>query len=359
MVLAAPPGSPSGGPVLAKTLLSRVGPSSGMSTETLFVPPGYNSVAIEAIPESGGAPNASFTVQDSIQDASGFSPTVDTNGVMSNATVATKRSVGGVRPYVKVSYTVTSGLWTVTLALIAQPGISTTQVPGNVNVTNFPATQAVQSADGGLATIGTTGDAEVAAGNATLIALAKRLRTLLNGGLPAALDASGNLKAALFGGATAISPGTAADGMANAGVNALFEIAYNGLFNGATWDRQRGPVVFRSVRVTAAGSTPLWTPAASKKFRLMRYCIIVTGNASLAAAGILTVDLFDGATSLGQGHDIYVPAAALSGPALYWSDWVDLGNGQLSSAANNVLNGNLSAALTAGAARILSCGTEE
>lgn len=45
---------------------------------------------------------------------------------------------------------------------------------------------AVTSVDGALASVGTTTDAE-AAGNGTLIAIAKRLRTLLGGGLPAAL----------------------------------------------------------------------------------------------------------------------------------------------------------------------------
>jgi len=54
--------------------------------------------------------------------------------------------------------------------------------------------QLISSADGGQATIGTTTDVEVAAGNGTLVALLKRLRTLLNGGLPAALQTNGGLK---------------------------------------------------------------------------------------------------------------------------------------------------------------------
>jgi hypothetical protein len=67
---------------------------------------------------------------------------------------------------------------------------------------------AVTAADGALATIGTTTDAEVAAGDGTVIALLKRARTLLGsittllgGGLPAALT-SGALKVASYGKAT-------------------------------------------------------------------------------------------------------------------------------------------------------------
>lgn len=46
---------------------------------------------------------------------------------------------------------------------------------------------AVTIADGADVAQGTTTDAEAAAGNGTVIAILKRLRTLLNGGLPAAL----------------------------------------------------------------------------------------------------------------------------------------------------------------------------
>jgi hypothetical protein len=50
--------------------------------------------------------------------------------------------------------------------------------------------------DGAIATLGTTTDAE-ATGNGTIIAIVKRLRTLLGGGLPAALSGNGNLKTAI------------------------------------------------------------------------------------------------------------------------------------------------------------------
>jgi len=62
----------------------------------------------------------------------------------------------------------------------------------------------VKAKDGAIATLGTTTDAE-ATGNGTLIAITKRLRTLLGGGLPAALSGSGNLKTAI---AEALPAGT-------------------------------------------------------------------------------------------------------------------------------------------------------
>jgi hypothetical protein len=126
------------------------------------------------------------------------------------------------------------------------------------------------------------------------------------------------------------------------------------------WDRLRTPVVFKTAAVTGAGSTALWTPAAGKKFRLLRYMVIVTDQATLAAGATLTIDLLDAAGTLAQTHSVFVPNVGLTGGApLYVSPWVDLGNGILSATANNVLNVNLSAALTAGICRILVCGTEE
>jgi hypothetical protein len=123
---------------------------------------------------------------------------------------------------------------------------------------------------------------------------------------------------------------------------------------------QRTPFVFKTVQATASGSTALWTPAAGRKFRLMRYSVFVTDNAIRAAAGVLTVSLLDSAADIAQDHDIFVPSSALDTTgALYSSGWIDLGNGVLSAAANNVLNVNLSAALTAGNVRVIACGTEE
>lgn len=122
----------------------------------------------------------------------------------------------------------------------------------------------------------------------------------------------------------------------------------------------RTPDTFKTVATAANGNTALWTPAAGKKFRLMRYRIDVTGNAAAAAAAVKTISLFDGAAgATGQVHSVFVPGAALAAGALYTSGWIDLGNGYLSAAANNVLNVNLSTALTAGVVNVIACGVEE
>jgi hypothetical protein len=55
----------------------------------------------------------------------------------------------------------------------------------------------VTAADGDQASIGALADAESSSGSGSVIAVLKRLRTLLAGGLPSALTGSGNLKAAI------------------------------------------------------------------------------------------------------------------------------------------------------------------
>lgn len=129
------------------------------------------------------------------------------------------------------------------------------------------------------------------------------------------------------------------------------------LYNGSSWDRKRTSNVFKSVTATAAGNTAVWTPAAGKKFRLMKVYLKVTSNSTLAAAGILLAQLFDGAAGvIGVADNVFIPG---SGNQVHQDYQFDLGNGYLSAAANNVLNINLSAALTAGVVSITVSGTEE
>lgn len=147
----------------------------------------------------------------------------------------------------------------------------------------------------------------------------------------------------------------------------VFAPIYGGAFSGTAdatrqgWSRPRTPTVFRSVTtIVAAGSTPLWTPAAGNKFRLLRYIIEISANATLAAAGVLTIKLLDGAGDIAQNHIAFIPAAAGTLEAIDIIPEIDLGQfGILSAAANNVLNVNLSAALTAGSIAVLAMGTEE
>lgn len=134
------------------------------------------------------------------------------------------------------------------------------------------------------------------------------------------------------------------------------------LYNGLTWDRARTPNIFRtSAAITAAGATAVWTPAGGKKFRLMAYAIDVSYNAALAAGGLDLLKLQDAATDLAINFEPFIPAAALTAGnvPLYSTGWCLLGNGILSSAANNVLNLNVATALTSGAIRVRTAGTEE
>jgi hypothetical protein len=133
------------------------------------------------------------------------------------------------------------------------------------------------------------------------------------------------------------------------------------VINPTTVASLRTPAVFKTINTAANGNTAIWTPAAGTKFRLMRYQVIVTGNAATAGGAVVTVSLNDAGGDIGQAHDLFIPNAAPAAPfgTLYVSPWIDLGNGVLSAAANNVLNVNLSAALTAGKVRVIACGTEE
>jgi hypothetical protein len=130
----------------------------------------------------------------------------------------------------------------------------------------------------------------------------------------------------------------------------------------------RTPAIFKTATVvaTAAGNTAVWTPAAGKKFRLMRFQI--TGvNLAATAATVITISFQDNVTGITIGtYDVLLPAIAtatdvLAGGIQYISDWIDLGNGIISAVANNVLNANVSATVAGatGSFRYNVCGTEE
>lgn len=126
------------------------------------------------------------------------------------------------------------------------------------------------------------------------------------------------------------------------------------------WSMGRTPTVFRQAAISAVNTTALWTPGAGNKFRLLKYRIIVNASAIMAAATDLTISLLDAALGIAQVYVVRIPAAALASGVNFDSQWVDLGKfGILSAAANNVLNGNLSAALTGGTINIMVAGTEE
>ena len=94
------------------------------------------------------------------------------------------------------------------------------------------------------------------------------------------------------------------------------------VFNGATWDRLRTPAIFKSQdAVGIATEAAIWTPAAGKKFRVMGYALV-----SSVAGNVLLRDNTAGAI-------IAVIPSDAGGNA----ESVNLGNGILSAAANNVL----------------------
>jgi hypothetical protein len=146
----------------------------------------------------------------------------------------------------------------------------------------------------------------------------------------------------------------------------VFPMIFGGAFSGTASATVQGSskartcTVFKQANITAAGSTAVWTPGANNKFRLLKYRIVVSASAIFAVAADITIQLLDAAANLGHNFIVRIPAAAL-GSGVNWDSGVcDLGQfGQLSAAANNVLNGNLSAALTGGSINIQVWGTEE
>lgn len=142
---------------------------------------------------------------------------------------------------------------------------------------------------------------------------------------------------------------------------------FGGAFSGTTdtvrrnWSYMRTPTVFRQASTASSGSTTLWTPASGNKFRLLRFKIQITADATLAVAGDLTVSLLDNASDIALSHIVFVPSTATPNIAGdYDSGWIDLGTfGILSASANNPLKVNLSSALTAGKVNVIVCGTEE
>jgi hypothetical protein len=133
------------------------------------------------------------------------------------------------------------------------------------------------------------------------------------------------------------------------GTCGMYIMVYNpstGLF-----ENQRTPAVFKSGAGSGAGNTALWTPTTGKKFRI-RGGVAFCGNDATSAAGS-TVSLLDNAATIMNVIHIGTTTTGLSVPFSFG------GNGYLSTAANNVLNINLSAAFTASSVYVTVWGTEE
>lgn len=131
------------------------------------------------------------------------------------------------------------------------------------------------------------------------------------------------------------------------------------VYNGATWDRLRTPSVFKYAFASTVAATAVWTPAAGKRFRLMRLRISVPSDATSAVAGRTAMTFLDGGTLMPLAFDASVPTVGATGPPSLETGWIDLGNGILSAAANNVLTVALTNALTTSGFRMILIGTEE
>lgn len=184
-----------------------------------------------------------------------------------------------------------------------------------------------------------------------------------NGDTPLTLEsaANPNLRVSLWSGSSGASISAGADGQAAA--TGVVSLARCQFWNGASWDRVRIATIFKTVAITSAsgsGDIAVWTPTSGKKFRLLSYQIEITGDATLAVAGVNTLAFRDATTPINITHSVYIPSVALNAFASNTiQNPAGLGNGVLSSTINNVLNLNVGTALVAGTIRVNVCGTEE
>jgi len=152
-----------------------------------------------------------------------------------------------------------------------------------------------------------------------------------------------------------LSPACCSDGTGNVAM-AVVPMSPNNTTN--KWDSQYRVTEFHSATATASGNTAVWSPS-SARFRLMCVGIDVTANASLAAAGVLTIQLEDGSSAIsGFIWSVYLPNAAGTLEGDVFHEPVScFNNGYPSSTVSNVLNVNLSSALTTGNVTIRAYGT--
>ena len=114
--------------------------------------------------------------------------------------------------------------------------------------------------------LGATTDAE-AAGDGSLIALVKRLRTLLNGGLPAALGSNGGLKTEVL---SSIAAARTTDSISTA-------LATDALMNGLT---ALTPTP-AAITASSSGATTIVSAVTSKKIRVVSAFVVCTSAVSV------------------------------------------------------------------------------
>jgi hypothetical protein len=225
-------------------------------------------------------------------------------------------------------FTVKAGCW-VTLPLVAAAVFVTGTAASSVLVATYdhaPAPAAgLIGADVGTVAPGSVddGSAPVKVGGVYHLATP----TLTDGQRgDVELDPRGNVRIVIADGSNANPTlGAAVSSIGSDAVSqgraAVFAGAAAFVSNGATWDRLRTPVIFKTVNLNITAGTPLaaWTPAAGKKFRLMGFAL------SLSVAAVIKLE--------DQGAEILRVANIANGLNVS----PPLGNGFLSAAANNVL----------------------
>lgn len=149
------------------------------------------------------------------------------------------------------------------------------------------------------------------------------------------------------------SDGNDADGVAAVAAGILNINGFNYVWNGTTWDRVRGAVVYKTVVATALGETTVWDPAGGKKVRLMGYTISVAGT--LAATGVQTIQLLNGNAGTVIANHLATVADTPTGDSQMGADW---GQGQLLTTDAN-LRIKLGTAMTTGGVAINAWGVEE
>ena len=149
----------------------------------------------------------------------------------------------------------------------------------------------------------------------------------------------------------------------NASGNSAAGIALAG-YDGSNISRLRYANTVKSLNKSTTGDTPIWTPSAGRRYRLLGYIITISSNATLAAAGMLAIKLRDGTTVDIVTHNVYVPQTAENKLASDWSTgFVDLGAGGglgvQGGAVTRALNLSLSTALATGIVDVQVFGTED
>lgn len=197
-----------------------------------------------------------------------------------------------------------SAIWTKLNGSIAVTGTfwqATQPVSGTVTANAGTGTLAVSAASlplpSGAATnaqittsVGAQADAE-ASGDGSVIALLKRLRSLLAGGLPAALGAGGGLKVDGSGTALPIS-GTIT---ANAGTGTL---AVSGPLTDAQLRATAVPVSGTVTANAGTGTMAVSGPVTDTQLRASAVPVTGSGTAGTPAAGVQTVQGITGGTAL-------------------------------------------------------------